>query len=61
VGDDYVGLGSDFDGAICSGFDVSALPALTQELLDAGFGERSVRKILGGNALRVLRETLPEG
>ena len=59
VGDEHVGLGSDFDGATQPGFDTSRLPALTQALLDAGLGESSVQRVLGGNTLRVLRQTLP--
>jgi microsomal dipeptidase-like Zn-dependent dipeptidase len=59
VGDDHVALGSDYDGATSVGFDTSQLPALTQEMLEGGLPEDSVRKILGGNALRVLRQTLP--
>jgi membrane dipeptidase len=51
-------LGSDFDGFIVPPKelpDVSALPSLTQALLDASIDSRVIRKILGGNALRVLR------
>jgi microsomal dipeptidase-like Zn-dependent dipeptidase len=59
VGDDHVALGSDYDGATTVGFDTSQLRALTQEMLDDGLPEDSVRKILGTNALRVLRQTLP--
>ena len=58
VGDDHVALGSDYDGAVRVGFDTSQLPALTQALLDANLPESSIRKILGGNALRVLDATL---
>jgi microsomal dipeptidase-like Zn-dependent dipeptidase len=61
VGDDHAALGSDWDGGTTVGFDAAALPALTQQLLDEGLPEASVRKILGGNALRVLREVLPAG
>ena len=61
VGDAYVGLGSDFDGGTRTGFDASQLPALTQALFTAGLGEDSIRKVLGGNVLRVLRQTLPPG
>ena len=50
-----VALGSDFDGALRLPFDVTGLPALTQALLDAGFGREVVAAILGGNALRLLR------
>jgi membrane dipeptidase len=60
VGDDHVGLGSDYDGATTVGFDTSQLAALTQEMLSAGIPEASIRKILGGNVVRVLRAVLPE-
>jgi membrane dipeptidase len=58
VGADHVGLGSDFDGAwMPEGLDdTSALPRLTQALLDRGYSEKDVRKILGGNTLRVMEE-----
>lgn len=60
VGDDHVGLGSDWDGGTTAAFDASQLPVVTQALLDAGLPETSIRKILGGNALRVLAQTLPD-
>ena len=47
VGDDHVALGSDYDGAATVGFDTSQLRALTQEMLEGGLPEDSVRKILG--------------
>jgi len=50
-----VALGSDFDGALPMPFDVTGLPALTQALLDAGFGRETVAAVMGGNALRLLR------
>jgi microsomal dipeptidase-like Zn-dependent dipeptidase len=59
VGDAHVGLGSDFDGVILAHFDVTGLPHLTQALLDADLAPDSIRRILGGNVLRVLRATLP--
>jgi membrane dipeptidase len=59
VGDDHVGLGSDFDGATTTGFDTSALPALTQQMLNDGMSDSTVTKILGGNVQRVLRQVLP--
>jgi membrane dipeptidase len=55
VGIDHVGLGSDFDGATTTGFDASQVVAVTQALLDAGFSEQDIRKVMGGNVLRVLR------
>jgi membrane dipeptidase len=57
AGADHVGLGSDFDGVPCvpKGIDdVSYLPRLSYELLAAGQSEETVRKVLGGNLLRVL-------
>lgn len=59
AGDDHVGLGSDFDGATTTGFDTSALPALTQQMLNDGMSEPTITKILGGNVQRVLRQVLP--
>jgi membrane dipeptidase len=55
VGIDYVGLGSDFDGSTTTGFDASQVVAVTQALLTAGFSEPDIRKVMGGNVLRVLR------
>jgi microsomal dipeptidase-like Zn-dependent dipeptidase len=59
VGDDHAALGSDYDGATTVGFDTSRLEALTQQMLDEGLPPESIRKILGGNSLRLLRQTLP--
>ncbi len=59
IGDDHVGLGSDFDGAVTTGFDTSRMRVVTQAMLDAGIPDASIPKILGGNAVRVFREMLP--
>jgi membrane dipeptidase len=59
MGADGVALGSDFDGFTgrVNGLeDVSRIPALTAGLLDRGFEPETIRKILGGNALRVFGE-----
>jgi len=60
AGIDHVGLGSDFDGvsgATPEGIDSAAdLPKITQALLDRGYSADDIRKILGGNTLRVFRE-----
>ncbi len=58
AGIDHVGLGSDFDGIDMTPLgleDVSTYPAITAELLARGWSEPDVRKVLGGNALRVLQ------
>jgi membrane dipeptidase len=60
AGVDHVGLGSDFDGvsgATPQGMDSAAdLPKITQALLDRGYGADDIKKILGGNLLRVFRQ-----
>lgn len=56
VGVDYVGLGSDFDGvnSLPSGLDgVEDFPKITEGLLKRGYSKKDIRKILGGNFLRV--------
>jgi microsomal dipeptidase-like Zn-dependent dipeptidase len=58
VGEDHVSLGSDFDGSVETAFDTSELPALTHALLEAGVSEPQIRKVMGENMIRVLRERL---
>ncbi len=57
-GIDAVGIGTDFDGVACTppeldGYD--KFPALTRALLEKGYTPDQVRKIYGGNLLRVMR------
>jgi membrane dipeptidase len=59
VGDEHVALGSDYDGGTAVAFDTSQLRSLTQQMLDDGLSEETIRKIAGENAIRVLRQTLP--
>ncbi|MDA7875089.1 dipeptidase, partial [Rhodopirellula sp.] len=59
AGIDHVGLGSDYDGvpALPAQLeDVSTYPVITQGLLDRGYAESSIRKILGGNVMRVFEQ-----
>lgn len=59
MGVDHVALGSDFDGfsqRVRGLEDVSKLPNLTAGLLARGYSPTQVRKIVGGNALRVFRQ-----
>ncbi len=60
AGIDHVGLGSDFDGvedALPQGMeDISKFPNLVAGLMDRGFSDADIVKILGGNTLRVMRD-----
>jgi len=58
VGVDYVGIGSDFDGGggLRDCADVSQFPNITRELIRRGYTEREIRKIWGGNLLRVFKQ-----
>jgi membrane dipeptidase len=53
-GEDCAALGSDFDGYVEPPVDVTGLPQLTELMLRKGWSEERIRKILGGNVLRVL-------
>jgi microsomal dipeptidase-like Zn-dependent dipeptidase len=56
VGIDHVALGSDFDGAVTTGFDTSGLVNVTQALIDRGFSDEEIAKVMGGNLLRLLAQ-----
>ncbi len=64
VGVDYVGIGSDYDGvgdSLPEGLkDVSTFPVLIDALLEKGYSEADIGKILGGNLLRVWGEILAD-
>jgi membrane dipeptidase len=60
AGVDHVGLGSDFDGVddmLPEGMeDISKIPNLVRGLMERGFSDEDILKILGGNTLRVMRQ-----
>jgi len=62
AGIEHVGLGSDFDGF--SGKrpegleDVTRVPNITEGLIERGYSEEDVKKVLGGNFLRIFREVI---
>ncbi|WP_380054172.1 dipeptidase [Falsihalocynthiibacter sp. SS001] len=58
VGVDHVALGSDFDGSVHTAMDTSELAAITQGLLDLEVPEADIRKVMGDNMVRVLRDRL---
>jgi membrane dipeptidase len=62
-GEDHVGIGSDMDGARIEDFPVdlrkiSDLPKIAEFFLEKGYPEERVRKIMGGNFLRVMERNL---
>jgi len=58
VGIEHVALGSDFDGTVTVRFDTAGLIHVKQGLMDAGFSEEDIRSVMGGNALRLIRQGL---
>jgi len=59
VGQEYVALGSDYDGATSVYFDTSELSVLTEALLDEGLHENEIRAVMGGNQIRFFEKYLP--
>lgn len=59
VGDDHVGIGSDFDGGGEQLKDATEFPKITEGLLERGYSPASIQKILGENHLRVFAEACP--
>lgn len=59
IGVDHVALGSDFDGAIAAPFDSTGMVQITDALLQEGFDEAQIRKIMGENVIRTLQFFLP--
>jgi membrane dipeptidase len=59
VGVDHVALGSDNDGAVTAPFDISGVVEITDALLQEGFTDEEIGKIMGRNTLRLLIENLP--
>jgi membrane dipeptidase len=60
VGSDHVGFGSDFDGG--AGFpgleDVTKIPNITRGLVQRGYSNKDIKKMLGGNFLRIFKNIL---
>lgn len=59
VGVDYIGIGADFDGGITPAkelYDAGCYPELTKRLVERGYTENEIKKILGGNFLRVFKQ-----
>jgi len=60
VGIDHVGIGTDFDGGagLDGCYDVSELGNITLEMVRRGYTESQIRKIWGGNFMRVFRKAI---
>ena len=60
AGIDHVGIGTDFDGGggVSGCFDVSEMGNITLELVKRGYDEEQIRKIWGGNLMRVFKAVL---
>ena len=58
AGIDHVGIGCDFDGGggIDGVFDASEVMNITIELVKRGYSEEDIKKIWGGNLIRVFKE-----
>jgi membrane dipeptidase len=58
VGIDHVGIGSDFDGGggLADCVDVADFPKITEELVKRGYSQKEIKKIWGGNFLRVFKK-----
>jgi membrane dipeptidase len=60
VGVNHVALGSDYDGATRVRFDTSELAVLTGAMIEAGFSDEEIRKVMGGNAVEFFLARLPQ-
>jgi len=62
AGEDVVALGSDWDGCLLLPHGIKSaadLPILTQRMLDRGWPEKTVAKVLGGNFVRMISQINP--
>lgn len=59
LGSDHVALGSDYDGTVTVPFDTAELAILTETMLQSGFSEGEIRKVMGENVERFMLDNLP--
>ena len=60
IGADKVALGSDFDGATHSSYDITGFPVIVKALIKQGFTRSEIEQIMGGNVRDFLLRNLPE-
>ena len=53
---DHIGIGSDFDDGGYLLTDATKYPQITEKLIERGYSDTDIEKILGENHLRVLKE-----
>ena len=60
VGVDHIGIGSDYDGGVKAPVvpEISQLVHLTQTMMEHGFSDDEIKKIWGGNFLRILKQNI---
>ncbi|MBP6687944.1 MAG: dipeptidase [Lacibacter sp.] len=61
VGVDHVGMGSDFDGIEAPPLELNGVedyPLITKALIERGYSKKNIRKILGGNFIRVFTSNM---
>ena len=59
VGIEHVALGSDFDGAVITHFDINGYPLLVEELIKMNFSKAEISQIMGGNVKEFMLKNLP--
>jgi membrane dipeptidase len=60
AGVNHVALGSDYDGGTTVRFDTSELAVLTGAMIEAGFSDEEIRRVMGGNAVEFFLARLPQ-
>lgn len=60
AGVNHVALGSDFDGSVAVPFDTSGEALITEALMNEGFNDEEIERIMGGNVVRLLLEYFPD-
>jgi microsomal dipeptidase-like Zn-dependent dipeptidase len=60
IGINKVALGSDFDGAITTSYDITGFRAIVNALVDKGFTRKEIEQVMGGNVRDFLLNHLPK-
>jgi membrane dipeptidase len=60
IGVDKVAMGSDFDGATITSYDINGFPLIVNSLVKKGFSRQDIEKIMGGNVRDFMLRNLPD-